>query len=363
MLPEVGLEGQQRLRRSSALLVGVGGLGSPVALYLAAAGVGRLGLVDSDSVDTSNLHRQVLYGTGSHGNAKVEAAAQRLRSINPLVQLELFAQRFDSSNARQIATGYDVIIDGSDNFPTRYLANDVAALLGIPYVFGSIFRFDGQVSVFDARTGPCYRCLLPEPPPPGSVPSCAEGGVLGVLPGVIGSLQATEALKLLLGIGEPLIGRLILYDALSASFDTIRLKKNPNCVLCGKQPSIKDLIDYEVFCGNATAPGSAQGYAEVTPAEARKLLGTSGALFLDVREPHELHISSISGALNIPLGDLPARVDQLDKGQKIIVFCKTGVRAARAMPILLAAGCESTVHLAGGINAWAREVDTSQLQY
>jgi molybdopterin/thiamine biosynthesis adenylyltransferase/rhodanese-related sulfurtransferase len=362
LIPEVGLEGQRRLKGSSALIVGTGGLGSPVALYLAAAGIGRIGLVDYDVVDASNLQRQVIHGTGTVGELKVESARARLRDLNPDVQVDVYNEPYTSDNAMRIAEPYDIILDGTDNFPTRYLTNDVAVFLGKPNVYASIYRFDGQVSVFDARRGPCYRCLFPEPPPPGLVPSCAEGGVLGVLPGTIGTIQATEALKILLGIGEPLIGRLLLYDALDMSVEFVKLKKNPKCRVCGPMADIKELIDYEAFCGvpgHDHELGSAGEAFDITAAELAARLGQNGVVLLDVREPHELEISRLPNSVNIPLGNLAARLSELDSAREMVVFCKSGTRSARALELLASAGFKKVKNLKGGINAWAREVDTS----
>ncbi len=361
LIPEVGLEGQRKLKAAAVLIIGTGGLGSPTALYLAAAGVGRIGLVDYDVVDASNLQRQVIHGTSGIGKLKVESARQRLLDLNPDIQVDVYNEPFTSANALQIAANYDLIIDGTDNFPTRYLTNDVCVLLGKPNVYGSIYRFDGQVSVFDARRGPCYRCLFPEPPPPGLVPSCAEGGVLGILPGTIGTLQATEALKILLEIGEPLIGRLLLYNALDSSFEFVRLKKNPNCKVCSPNPEVTELIDYEAFCGvpgHDHDAGSVGGGWDIPATElARRLQDDNGLVLLDVREPHELEISGLPGAINIPLGQLASRLSELDSASEMVVFCKAGTRSARALELLLSAGFRKLKNLQGGINAWAREVD------
>ena len=361
LIPEVGLEGQRKLKNSSALVIGTGGLGSPVALYLAAAGVGRIGLVDYDVVDTSNLQRQVIHGTSTVGKLKVESAKEKLLDLNPDIQVDVYNEPFTSENAMRIAKDYDVIIDGTDNFPTRYLTNDVSVFLGKPNIYGSIFRFDGQVSVFYAKEGPCYRCLFPEPPPPGLVPSCAEGGVLGVLPGTIGTLQATEALKVLLGIGEPMIGRLLLYNALDMSFDFVKLKKNPNCRVCGPNADIKELIDYEEFCGvpgHDHEEGSAGAGLDITATELSERVKTNHLKLLDVREPHELEISALPDAVNIPLGQLAARLAELDSAEDMVVFCKGGTRSARALELLVSAGFKKVKNLKGGINAWAKEVDT-----
>jgi sulfur-carrier protein adenylyltransferase/sulfurtransferase len=368
LIPEVGLEGQRKLKNSSALVVGTGGLGSPVSLYLAAAGVGRIGLVDYDVVDKSNLQRQVIHGTSSIGQLKVESAKAKLLDLNPDIQIDVYNEPYTSENALRIARDYDIILDGTDNFPTRYLTNDVAVFLGKPNVYASIFRFDGQVSVFYAKEGPCYRCLFPEPPPPGLVPSCAEGGVLGVLPGTIGTLQATEALKVLLGIGDPLIGRLLLYNALDMSFDFVTLKKNPKCRVCGPNADIKELIDYEEFCGvpghDHGDEGSAGEGWDITAPELAERVNASTSLstslkLLDVREPHELEISALPNAVNIPLGQLASRLSELNSADDMVVFCKGGTRSARALELLASAGFKKVKNLKGGINSWAREVDPS----
>jgi sulfur-carrier protein adenylyltransferase/sulfurtransferase len=363
LIPEVGLEGQRKLKNSSALIIGTGGLGSPVALYLAAAGIGRIGLVDYDTVDESNLQRQVIHGTSTVGKLKVESARAKLLDLNPDIQVDVYNEPYTSENALRIAKDYDIILDGTDNFPTRYLTNDVAVFLGKPNVYASIYRFDGQVSVFDARVGPCYRCLFPEPPPPGLVPSCAEGGVLGVLPGTIGTLQATEALKVLLGIGEPLIGKLLLYNALDMSFDFVKLKKNPTCRVCGPNADIKELIDYEEFCGvpghDHEEEGSAGANWDITAGELAERVKTNHLKLLDVREPHELEISALPDAKNIPLGQLAARLSELDTADEMVVFCKGGTRSTRALGLLTSAGFKKVKNLKGGINAWAREVDTN----
>jgi adenylyltransferase/sulfurtransferase len=361
LIPEVGLEGQRKLKASSALVIGTGGLGSPVALYLAAAGVGRIGLVDFDVVDTSNLQRQVIHGVSTVGKLKVDSARAKLLDLNPDIQIDIYNEPFTSENAFRIAKNYDVIIDGTDNFPTRYLTNDVCVFLGKPNVYGSIFRFDGQLSVFDARQGPCYRCLFPEPPPPGLVPSCAEGGVLGVLPGTIGTLQATEALKVLLGIGEPMIGKLLLYNALDMSFDFVKLKKNPKCRVCGPNADIKELIDYEEFCGvpgrDHADEGSAGAGWDITATELSERVKINRLKLLDVREPHELEISALPNAVNIPLGQLAGRLTELDSAEDMVVFCKGGTRSARALELLVSAGFKKVKNLKGGINAWAKDVD------
>ncbi len=362
LIPEVGLEGQRKLKNSSALIIGTGGLGSPVALYLAAAGIGRIGLVDYDVVDSSNLQRQVIHGTSTVGKLKVESARDRLMDLNPAIQVDVYNEPYTSENAMRIAKDYDILLDGTDNFPTRYLTNDVAVFLGKPNVYASIYRFDGQVSVFYAKEGPCYRCLFPEPPPPGLVPSCAEGGVLGVLPGTIGTLQATEALKVLLGIGEPLIGKLLLYNALDMSFDFVKLKKNPKCRVCGPNADIHELIDYEQFCGVPShdhEEGSAGANWDITAAELAERVKTNHLKLVDVREPHELEISKIPNAVNIPLGQLAARLSELDSAEEMVIFCKSGSRSARGLELLASAGFKKVKNLKGGINAWAKEVDKS----
>jgi sulfur-carrier protein adenylyltransferase/sulfurtransferase len=361
LIPEVGLEGQRKLKASSALVIGTGGLGSPVALYLAAAGIGRIGLVDYDVVDSSNLQRQVIHGTSTVGKLKVESAKAKLLDLNPEIQVDVYNEPFTSENAFRIARDYDIILDGTDNFPTRYLTNDVAVFLGKPNVYASIYRFDGQASVFYAKQGPCYRCLFPEPPPPGLVPSCAEGGVLGVLPGTIGTIQATEALKVLLGIGEPLIGKLLLYNALDMTFDFVKLKKNPNCRVCGPNADIKELIDYEEFCGVPShdhEEGSAGANWDITAPELAERVKQNHLKLLDVREPHELEISALPDAKNIPLGQLAARLSELDSADEMVIFCKSGARSARGLELLVSAGFKKVKNLKGGINAWAREVDS-----
>jgi adenylyltransferase/sulfurtransferase len=367
LIPEVGLEGQRKLKAASVLLIGTGGLGSPVALYLAAAGVGKIGLVDYDVVDYSNLQRQVIHGTSKLNTLKVESARERMLDVNPDIKVEVYNEPFTSANAMRIAQDYEILIDGTDNFPTRYLVNDVCVLLGKTNVYGSIFRFEGQASVFDARSGPCYRCLFPEPPPPGLVPSCAEGGVLGVLPGTIGTIQATEALKVILGIGETLSGRLLLYNALDMSFDFVKLRKNPKCKVCGPEPEITELIDYEAFCG---VPGhdhddsSAGQGRDIEPLELReKLQNGQKLMLLDVREPHELEISCLPGATLIPLGQLAGRLSELDSAQEMVIFCKSGSRSARALDLLASAGFKKVKNLHGGINAWARQVDPEMPVY
>jgi adenylyltransferase/sulfurtransferase len=363
LIPEVGLEGQRKLKAASVLVIGTGGLGSPVAMYLAAAGVGRIGLVDYDVVDWSNLQRQVIHGVSTIDSLKVESARERMLDINPTIDVEVYNEPFTSANAMRIAETYDLIIDGTDNFPTRYLTNDLCVLTGKPNVYGSIFRFDGQVSVFYAKEGPCYRCLFPEPPPPGLVPSCAEGGVLGVLPGTIGTLQATEAIKLILGIGDTLIGKLMLYNALDMSFEFVKLRKNPNCKVCGENPDVTELIDYEAFCGVPShdhEEGAVGGGWDITAPElAARLDQGNGLRLIDVREPHELEISRLEGAALIPLGQLAGRLSELNSADEFVLFCKSGTRSARALELLVSAGFRKVKNLKGGINAWAREVDPS----
>lgn len=367
LIPDVGLEGQKKLKAASVLVIGTGGLGSPVSMYLAAAGVGRIGLVDYDVVDATNLQRQIVHGTSQIGKLKVESARERLLDINPDIQVDVYNEPFTSENAMRIAEPYDILIDGTDNFPTRYLVNDVCVLQGKPNVYGSIFRFDGQASVFYAQEGPCYRCLFPEPPPPGLVPSCAEGGVLGVLPGTIGTIQATEALKLILGIGSSLLGKLMLYDALEMSFDFVNLRKNPHCKICSENPEVTGLIDYEAFCGvpgHDHEEGSAGAGWDITARElADRLQQGNHLTLLDVREPHELEISHLDQARLIPLGQLAGRLSELDSAEEMVVFCKAGTRSARALELLVSAGFRKVKNLKGGINAWAREVDPEMPVY
>jgi adenylyltransferase/sulfurtransferase len=363
-LPEVGLEGQTKLRAARVLLVGAGGLGSPVALYLAAAGVGTLGLVDFDVVDRSNLQRQILHGTSDIGTSKLESARRRIRDVNPHVQVELFATRLTSANALDILRGFDVVVDGSDNFPTRYLVNDACVLLGKPDVYGSVFRFDGQVSVFHARRGPCYRCLYAEPPPPDLIPSCAEGGVLGVLPGIIGSMQALEAIKLILSVGETLIGRLLLFDGRKLQFRELSLEKDPDCPVCGTRPTVTSLIDYEAFCGLGDGGGRTGDGVEIAPLDLKREWTRNPALMVvDVREPHETEIARIAGARLIPLAQLPGRLHELDGHAEIVTHCHHGVRSMKAREILKGAGFAKVRSLAGGIDAWAREVDPDVPRY
>lgn len=362
LLPEIGVEGQHRLKQSRVLLIGAGGLGSPAALYLAAAGVGTLVLVDFDDVDLTNLQRQVLHGTASVGQPKIRSAAERLGDLNPHVAVETHSARLTSENALELVGSCDVVIDGSDNFPTRYLANDACVLAGKPLVYGSIFRFDGQASVFDAAAGPCYRCLYPEPPPPGMVPTCAEGGVLGVLPGIIGSIQALEAIKRITGVGESLVGRLLLFDALRLRFRELALRKDPDCALCGPNATIRELIDYEAFCG-VGAPPQTDGPEVSAAALAAELAHSAPPLLVDVREPHEAEIARITGGRLIPLGQLPERLGEIDSRARIVTYCHRGVRSMRALEILRAAGFHDVRSLAGGIDAWARDVDEGMGRY
>lgn len=367
LMPEVGLAGQEALKQSSALIIGTGGLGSPVSMYLAAAGVGRIGLVDYDRVDFTNLQRQILHGMDSLGARKVESARRRLLDINPSIEVDIYDELFTSESAFRIAEPYDLLIDGTDNFPTRYLVNDVSVLTGKPNVYGSIFRFEGQLSVFWAERGPCYRCIFPEPPPPGLIPSCAEGGVFGVLPGTIGTLQAAEALKILLDIGDPMIGRLLLYDALEMSFAELRLQKNPNCKVCSANPEITRLIDYEAFCGvpgHDLEEGRLPEQWEISATELSERLRSGEAIrLIDVREPHELEISALEGAQLIPIGSFAARMHELSSASEIVLFCKSGTRSARALEMLAGAGFRKLKNLRGGINAWSVEVDPSLPRY
>jgi len=362
ILPDVGVAGQRKLKSARVLLVGAGGLGSPAALYLAAAGVGTIGIVDFDVVDQTNLQRQILHGTSRVGVSKLVSAEERLRDINPNVRVETFETRLTSENALAIIRDFDVVADGTDNFPTRYLVNDACVLLGKPNVYGSIFRFEGQASVFYAKEGPCYRCLYAEPPPPGLVPSCAEGGVLGVLPGIIGSIQALETIKLILGAGDSLIGRLLLFDALKLSFRELKLEKDPDCPVCGPRPTVTALIDYEAFCGVGAEP-SYDGL-EVTAAElAAEWKGNPDLLVLDVREPHEYEIARIAGAKLIPLSQLPDRLGDLDGHQEIVTHCHHGARSLKALEILKAAGFSKVRSLRGGIDAWSVNVDSNVPRY
>ncbi len=370
LIPDVGKSGQQRLKAARVLLIGAGGLGSPLGLYLAAAGVGTLGIVDFDVVDESNLQRQVLHGSAAVGRPKLESARERLRDINPHVQVIPYETRLTSDNALELLRDFDLVVDGTDNFPTRYLVNDAAVLLGKPNVYGSIFRFEGQVSVFGAPGGPCYRCLFRQPPPPGLVPSCAEGGVLGVLPGIIGALQALETLKLLLGIGRPLIGRLALFDGLAFEWREVRVRRNPECPVCGDQPTIRELIDSEEFCGvpaaRAAAAAEHDGIPEITALELKRRLDRGDAVaILDVREPHEWEIANLGaqGARLIPLGELSQRLGELELTGDLVVHCRSGQRSAKALQQLRAAGLQRVWNLEGGILAWADQVDPQLPKY
>jgi len=370
MLPEVTMEGQQKLKASSVLMIGAGGLGSPLGVYLAAAGVGRIGIVEFDTVSTSNLQRQILYSTSDVGRPKAEAARDRIKAINPEVRVDLYTDRLSSENAMEIFKPYDLIIDGTDNFPTRYLVNDACVLLGKPNVYGSIFRFEGQASVFWAKHGPCYRCLYPEPPPPGMVPSCAEGGVLGVLPGIIGVIQAIEGIKLILGQGEPMVGRLLLFDALGMKFREVRLRKDPGCPICGPNATIKELIDYEQFCGIRGEESHLEIGLDKLPTINVKQLkgmldGKADFEILDVREPHEWQISNLApqGAKLIPLAALASRVHELDSAKEYVVHCKMGGRSAKAVQQLMQMGFRKVHNLAGGITAWANEIDPNMAKY
>ena len=367
IMPEVGMTGQKKLKSASILLIGAGGLGSPLGLYLAAAGIGRLGLVDFDVVDHSNLQRQVLHTTADVGRPKLQSAAEHLQAINPEVALDHYETHISSANAMELMEPYDIVIDGTDNFPTRYLVNDACVLLGKPNVYGSIFRFDGQASVFHPPHGPCYRCLFPEPPPPGMVPSCAEGGVLGILPGTIGVIQATEAVKLILGTGKSLIGRLMIYDALDMTFREMKIRRNPECPLCGENPTIKELIDYEQFCGipsqqEDTSLSEPNWEINVSDLHAQ-IQGDPKPFILDVRNPVEYEICKLPESVLIPLSQLPQRTGELDPDKEIIVHCKTGQRSAQAVEFLRQAGFQKVKNLLGGIEAWAEEIDADMPTY
>jgi adenylyltransferase/sulfurtransferase len=366
MMPEVTPEGQRRLKAARVLCIGAGGLGSPAALYLAAAGVGTIGIVDFDDVDLSNLQRQILHGTKDIGRPKLESARDRLRDINPEIDIELHECRFSSENASRLVAQCDVVVDGSDNFPTRYLSNDVCVFARKPNVYGSVFRFEGQTTVFAPHlTGPCYRCLFPEPPPPDTVPNCAEAGVLGVLPGIIGMLQAIEAIKLIVGIGEPLIGRLLHFDALKVKFRELNLRRDRECPVCGENPTIFSPIDYEQFCG--IRPGPARdhdGHPTISVHELkRKIEGNGGFTIVDVREDFEYEIARIEDSKLIPLGELPARLDELQRDEEIVLLCKSGARSANAAELLRAAGFTRAYNLEGGIDAWADKIDPAMPKY
>ena len=364
ILPEFGMAGQRRLKEGSVLLIGTGGLGSPLALYLAAAGVGHIGLVDFDVVDESNLQRQIAHGTSTIGVRKTESAKRRLNDLNPNVEVTTYEEQVTSENAFELMRPYDVIVDGTDNFPTRYLTNDASVMLGKPNVYGSIFRFEGQATVFYPKEGgPCYRCLYPEPPPPGLVPSCAEGGVLGVLPGVIGTIQATEAIKLLSGIGETLVNRLMLYDALSMRFRELKLRRNPDCPVCGDHPTVTELIDYEMFCGITPEPETFTSH-EITPAEVNTWLHSDDPPFLlDVREPNEWEIGHLPDATRISVNELQGRLNELDTARELVVYCRSGARSGRAVDMLRAAGFRKVTNMTGGILRWSDDVDSSIPKY
>ena len=367
IMPEVGVEGQEKLVKAGILLIGAGGLGSPLGLYLAAAGVGRLGIVDFDAVDFTNLQRQIIHRTEDVGRLKVDSAKERLNAINPEVQVTTYDTKLSRDNVADIVKDYDVVIDGTDNFPTRYLVNDACVFQKKPNIYGSIFRFDGQATVFFPFKGPCYRCLYPEPPPPGMVPSCAEGGVLGVLPGIIGVIQATEAIKLIIGKGEPLIGRLLLYNALKMEFREVKLRRNPSCPVCGDKPTIKELIDYEQFCGltrGAEAQADGMGELDLSPQQVKEFLAKdSKTVLLDVREPHEYDIVHIEGAKLIPLAELHLRTNELDTADTIVVHCHHGPRSQQAIKALQRFGFKKLKHLHGGIDAWASDVDPDMARY
>jgi molybdopterin/thiamine biosynthesis adenylyltransferase/rhodanese-related sulfurtransferase len=368
IMPEVTLEGQKRIKAASVLCIGTGGLGSPIALYLAAAGIGRMGLVDYDVVDFSNLQRQILHGTDDVGRKKINSAKDRIKAVNPNVQVDLHDCLFRSENAMELVKNYDIVIDGTDNFPTRYLSNDVCVLAKKPNVYGSIFRFEGQATVFAPHLGgPCYRCMFPEPPPPGMVPSCAEGGVLGVLPGIIGVLQAIEAIKLIIGIGEPLIGRLVNFDALKMRFKEFKIRRDPKCPICGDYPTIHELIDYDQFCGIPQADADAEKELAVPTITANELKAKFDKkdrfVLVDVREPFEYEICKIEGSRLIPLGELPARLSELDSADEIVLQCKSGARSAKALKVLREAGFRKLQNLQGGITGWAEAVDPSLPKY
>lgn len=367
ILPEVGLEGQRRLKGAKVLMVGTGGLGAPLGLYLAAAGIGKIGIVDFDVVDETNLQRQVIHGTKDVGRPKIDSAAETMMDINPYLEIAKYETALTSANALDIIKDYDVVVDGTDNFPTRYLVNDACVLLGKPNAYGSIFRFEGQSTVFHYQDGPCYRCLYPEPPPPGLVPSCAEGGVLGILPAVIGSIQATETVKIILGKGETLSGRLVLYDALNMKFRDLKLRRNPDCPVCGDNPTVTELIDYQQFCGipqQAAADAAAEKLPELTPIELKARMDAADGVFvLDVREPHEYEIAKIPGTTLIPLGELNKRVGELDATADIVIHCKSGVRSGKAQRLLKDMGFSRVTNLTGGILRWSDDVDSSVAKY
>jgi len=365
IMPEVGMDGQLKLKQAKVLCIGAGGLGSPLALYLAAAGVGRLGIVDFDVVDFTNLQRQIIHDTNDVGRLKIESAKDTIADINPNVEVVAYETRLTSENALDIFRDYDIVADGTDNFPTRYLVNDACVLLGKPNVYGSIFRFEGQATVFYAKEGPCYRCLYPEPPPPGMVPSCAEGGVLGVLPGIVGSIQALETIKLILGRGRTLIGRLLLFDALELKFRELKLRKNPECPVCGAHPTVTQLLDYEQFCGiRGEEHVPETKVPEITAPEVKKMMDERKPFVLvDVREPHEFQICRIPGSTLIPLGDVPKRMHELSSADEIVVHCRSGMRSAQAVELLMKAGFRKIHNLKGGVLAWADQVDPTMPKY
>lgn len=367
IMPEVGMEGQKKLKAAKVLMIGTGGLGAPLGLYLAAVGIGKIGLVDFDTVDVTNLQRQVIHGTSDIGRSKLDSAADRMNDINPHVEIQKYETRLTSENALEILNGYDVVVDGTDNFPTRYLVNDACVLLGKPNAYGSIFRFEGQATVFNYNGGPCYRCLYPEPPPPGLVPSCAEGGVLGILPALVGSIQATETVKIILGKGETLSNRLVLYDALNMKFRELKLRRDPECPVCGDHPTVRELIDYEQFCGiepQKGAAGPAMNEWETDVVTLKHRLDAGDQIFvLDVREPHEYQICSLPDSVLIPLGSLPTRVSELNSEDEIVVHCKSGMRSAKAVEFLKKSGFSKVKNLTGGILAWSEQIDPTVPKY
>ena len=366
LLSDVGMRGQQKLKAASVLVVGAGGLGSPIALYLAAAGVGHIGVVDPDVVDISNLQRQVIHSTAGQGTSKAESARARILEINPGIEVTAYPTAITSANALDISESYDILVDGTDNIPARYLLSDLAVLTGKPYVYGSIFRFEGQVSVFGMKDQPCYRCLFPEPPPPGMIPSCAEAGVMGVLPGTIGTIQATEVIKLITGIGKPLAGRLLLYDALEMSFDIVNLRRRKDCKACGDHATITDLIDYQLFCGLGpeSDPGAAGDGMDVEPEQLSTWREEGKPVrVIDIREPFERELSDLPGSISIPAGELPARLAEFPDGQPLVLFCRNGIRSARLVRQLRQKGADQVFNLHGGINAWIDRFDPNQSKY
>ncbi len=369
IMPEVGISGQRKLKEASVLCIGTGGLGSPLTIYLAAAGVGKIGLVDFDSVDLSNLQRQILHSTVDVGKPKVESAAEKLQAMNPEIEIIAHKEAFTSENALRLCGDYDIIVDGTDNFPTRYLTNDACVMLGKPNVYASVYRFEGQASVFYPGRGPCYRCLYPEPPPPGVVPSCAEGGVLGVLPGIMGTIQAAETIKLILGKGKPLIGRLLIFDALEMSFSEVALRRNPDCPVCGENPTIHELIDYEEFCGLPIGAEAARAEElspdwQISPRELKRIMdGNDQPFLVDVRERHEWDICHLPGAQLIPEEEIPSRLGGFDRNKLMVLYCRTGLRSSRVLRLLREAGFIKVRNLQGGLHAWADDVDTSMPKY